>query len=175
MKKEETMEARWSRARVEALGWLAGLAIGLVACALLGSCKGTERVVERVREVHDTAFSVKDSIVYRTLAFGGEVEERSAEWTSRGDSASNAPDTVWRWRYRTVRAQGTDSSHTAVKAASARHVTDSTATTTGKRTVRAGKRPPGKGKTAWVAVLWLLGVAAAFGGGVALGTKARKQ
>lgn len=170
--KEEGMEAR---SRLEALGWLLGVALGLVACALLGSCKGKERVVERLREVHDTAWMARDSMAWRSMAFDGEVEERTAEWTSRGDSSRHAPDTVWRWRWRTVRAQGSDSSRVAVRAEGARQRTDSTATVTAKGRARQVRQPSKKGRWPWQAVLWLLGVVAGIAGGMALGKKTRKE
>lgn len=97
------------------IGWAWGLLVCLLITLLLGGCKGKQTVVESVRYVHDTAYSTRDSIVYRTLTFGGTVEERTAEWTSKGDSVRNAPDTVWRWRYRTVAARSLDSSRTMVE------------------------------------------------------------
>lgn len=155
-----------------------GLLCGLLACLFLSfllGCKGKQTVVESVRYVHDTAYSVRDSIVYRTMTFGGTVEEREAEWTSKGDSASNTPDTVWRYRYRTVTAQGKDSSHTEVRAASGQQRTDSTATVTTKGRAKPEKQASGKGMTAWTAALWLLSVVAAFAGGVVFGRRTRKK
>lgn len=152
-----------------------GLLWSLLASLLLSilpGCKGKQAVVERVRYVHDTAWSVRDSTASHTLAFGGTVAELTAEWTGRG---GGRPDTVWRYRWKTVAAQGTGSSHAKVEAAGARQLTDSTATATTQGKVKPEKRAPGKDRTARKAALWLLSVAAAFVGGVVLGGKARKK
>lgn len=118
---------------------------------IVAGCKSKQKVVETVQYVHDTTFFNKDSVVYRYLTFNGTDEEKTATWTSHG----NTTDTVWKYRIRTVKSNTGESVKAETHGNQVRVKKDSTANTA-KKAYNEGvsKKEKKGGVQSWLG--WLL-------------------